>query len=222
MDPIADPSNIKLYLPKTDNAIVDAFEMAVSSFQVSSKIEGAKFFIPTNAEILNSNNSKVEETSNSANQKETPLDEPKNLPKFNILDKRPIDKPIQNQEPKSRPVLKEKPIQKENKTEKANIKSNDKQQHSKPNKVNENEDKDMSDSAKLTRPNPIYVSLPNAFPPEPPSMMAQSTSNAVTFPPPIPIDNDPIRNHMLHAWYWAGYYTGLADARRNQNNVLPK
>ena len=36
---------------------------------------------------------------------------------------------------------------------------------------------------------------------------------SATFPPPVPNDNDPVRNKMLHAWYWAGYYTALYDAQ---------
>lgn len=35
-----------------------------------------------------------------------------------------------------------------------------------------------------------------------------------TYPPPLPLDSDPARNKMLHAWYWAGYYTGYADAQK--------
>ncbi|EAY09675.1 hypothetical protein TVAG_060510 [Trichomonas vaginalis G3] len=223
IDPIDDPSNLKLYLPKTENAIVDAFEMAVASFQVASKIEGAKFYIPPNAEILNTNNTKPEDPPSLQTNNENSLDQSNNLPKFNILDRRPIDKPVQSQGQKPRPVLKEKSMQKENKTEKERTKSQDKQQSSKTNKSNrEEKNTDTSDTTKPNYPNKLYIPLTNAFPSEPPSMQSHSIDQQITFPPPIPVETDPIRNHMLHAWYWAGYYTGLADAQRNQNNLPPK
>ena len=37
-----------------------------------------------------------------------------------------------------------------------------------------------------------------------------------TYPPPIPNDLDPVRNKMLHAWYWAGYYAGFYDAKKSE------
>lgn len=39
---------------------------------------------------------------------------------------------------------------------------------------------------------------------------------AMIYPPPVPFDNDPDRLRLLHAWYWAGYYTGLADGKNSQ------
>jgi hypothetical protein len=34
------------------------------------------------------------------------------------------------------------------------------------------------------------------------------------YPPPLPDESDPDRLRLLHSWYWAGYYTGLADGKK--------
>ncbi|OHT09905.1 hypothetical protein TRFO_04457 [Tritrichomonas foetus] len=42
-------------------------------------------------------------------------------------------------------------------------------------------------------------------------------SNTLVYPPPLPEESDPDRMRLLHSWYWAGYYTGLADGKRIAN-----
>jgi hypothetical protein len=38
------------------------------------------------------------------------------------------------------------------------------------------------------------------------------------YPPPLPDESDPDRLRLLHSWYWAGYYTGLADGKKSGLN----
>lgn len=42
---------------------------------------------------------------------------------------------------------------------------------------------------------------------------APKPNPGLVYPPPLPLDRDPDRIRLLHAWYWAGYYTGLSDGR---------
>lgn len=39
-------------------------------------------------------------------------------------------------------------------------------------------------------------------------------SNATIYPPPVIDDSDIDRTRLLHSWYWAGYYMGLADGKK--------
>ncbi|KAH0787386.1 hypothetical protein GPJ56_008581 [Histomonas meleagridis] len=64
--------------------------------------------------------------------------------------------------------------------------------------------------------------VPKQIPPKPslPPQIAVTTnelpvpSNVTIYPPPIADESDPDRTRLLHSWYWAGYYTGLADGKR--------
>ena len=47
----------------------------------------------------------------------------------------------------------------------------------------------------------------------PPEISPPRPDTTSIYPPPVP-DADPERLRLLHSWYWAGYYTGLADGRR--------
>ena len=125
------------------NAIIDAFEAAASSFAVNHKIPGSKYYVP-------SESSKEE-------QKET-------VPK----------EPIHNEE---------------------------------NNKVKE-EFKKRESNATIQSSNNHNASAGVEMP---------VPSNMVIYPPPMPDDSDPDRTRLLHSWYWAGYYTGLADGKRFSN-----
>lgn len=39
-------------------------------------------------------------------------------------------------------------------------------------------------------------------------------SNTTVYPPPVIDESDADRTRLLHSWYWAGYYVGLADGKR--------
>lgn len=43
-------------------------------------------------------------------------------------------------------------------------------------------------------------------------------SNSIIYPPPMLDDSDPDKMRLLHSWYWAGYYTGLADGKKSVEN----
>lgn len=52
-------------------------------------------------------------------------------------------------------------------------------------------------------------------PPAPPAKVPRSGDTRAVYPPPVP-EADPDRLRLLHSWYWAGYYTGLADGKRQR------
>ena len=56
--------------------------------------------------------------------------------------------------------------------------------------------------------------LPAPEPAKAPRAPASGDTRAV-YPPPVP-EADPDRLRLLHSWYWAGYYTGLADGKRQR------
>jgi hypothetical protein len=58
----------------------------------------------------------------------------------------------------------------------------------------------------------------SCHPPAPdqgPTFQPKVPNPTVSYPPPLPDDSDPDRLRLLHSWYWAGYYTGLADGKRS-------
>lgn len=58
--------------------------------------------------------------------------------------------------------------------------------------------------------------MPSAPPPKD-FENAPRPNPGIIYPPPLPFDGDPDRLRLLHAWYWAGYYTGLADGKNRQS-----
>ena len=72
------------------------------------------------------------------------------------------------------------------------------------------EDSNTTPSSQVLKPNLFQASQ------KPKLEVTGLPDDPSTYPPPIPDDNDPVRNRMLHAWYWAGYYTALYDAQMKE------
>jgi len=137
-DPL-DLSTTPFYLPKSENAIVEAFEMAVASFKVSKGIPGSKFYYP---------------------------------PEFEYVPKKTV------KETKAEP-----------------------QKHvTKPQTPTE------TVQQKPPTPKPKPKLLPEV----------ESKPEPAVYPPPMPLEIDPDQAKLLHAWYWAGYYTAVVYGKQSQ------
>jgi hypothetical protein len=130
-------------LPVSENAIIDAFELAASSFAVNLGLPNATFYRPASA---------------SPPPELRPPPEPV-----------PSDLPASASRPRElRPPLE-----------------------------------------------PVAPDLPASGPAPPtPPTQPRMPNPALIYPPPIPDESDPDGLRLLHSWYWAGYYTGLADGKR--------
>ena len=166
-DPISHPERIEPYLPHNDDAIVNLFEVAASSFRVEMKVPGSKFFIPDKEQILQMEREQQikEEKQRQAiavNNKFIPMPSPEPFEEI------PPPKNYRHTETHQKNALKN----------------------------GDTPEKDQCEPKLVVR----------CLPDEP-----------ATYPPPVPNDLDPVRNKMLHAWYWAGYYAGFYDAQMNSN-----
>lgn len=156
MDPISKSNIYKV--SNNQNAIIDAFEAAASSFAVNKKIPGAKFYQP---------------------QKEA------EKPKFNDTKN---DQDLLMQFDDDSPEQEDSP---ENDLEIINLCP----QKNKGEKQQQNAETAFTENVKLPTP-----------------------SNSVIYPPPMLDETDPDKIRLLHSWYWAGYYTGLADGKKIASN----
>lgn len=147
MDPLSKNNTYKI--SNNQNAIIDAFEAAASSFAVNHKIPGAKFYQP---------------------QRE--VEQPKA-----IDTKQDQDLLFQFEDDSSE---QEEFPQKDTKTKKP---------------MQQNKEATFTENVKLPTP-----------------------SNSVIYPPPMLDETDPDQVRLLHSWYWAGYYTGLADGKKIANS----
>lgn len=159
MDPLS--KNSIYEVSNNQNAIIDAFEAAASSFAVNHKIPGAKFYHPK----------KEEEKPKSSDQR---------FDQDSILQ---FDENSSEQEDSLAP---QQVIHTNHNQERFNIqpKSKEIKQHQTP-------EISFSENSKLPIP-----------------------SNSVVYPPPMLDETDPDQIRLLHSWYWAGYYTGLADGKK--------
>ena len=170
-DPISRPDLIHPYLPHDDQAYVNLFEVAASSFRVAMEIPGATFYIPDKKNILEK---EKREKELKEKMKKTP-----NIP-FT-----PLPPPEQFEEFPPPPGYEE--LLNQRKAEKEKIIKEEREAQGK--------------NGQQKKPKLVATGLKD----EP-----------ATYPPPIPNDIDPVRNKMLHAWYWAGYYAGYYDAKKNE------
>ncbi|KAK8889447.1 hypothetical protein M9Y10_034194 [Tritrichomonas musculus] len=182
MDPL-DKKNI-YKISNTQNALVDAFEAAASSFAVNHKIQGAKFYQPKKEEdtppkpnIKKEHDSFMQfDESSSSDQEQTSV-QPKDIQTIDFQEL--IKKQVKNKEPKQQQQPQQPPHP---------------QQQLQP-QPQKKQEQNLMENTKLPVPSHVLV-----------------------YPPPILDETDPDQTRLLHSWYWAGYYTGLADGKKIANS----
>ena len=98
-----------------------------------------------------------------------------------------------------------------NKIEKSNLNDINEEIHNKIEKENKKDQNNKINSKKkeinkLKNQKEIIPSVVNS----------KLDEEFATYPPPFPLESDPIRLKMLHSWYWAGYYTGYEDCKNQK------